>query len=187
MISKRVALRGCRWPHSRELTFWRRCRCRLSPIPPSMVMRCRMEMFRVARRRIPGDRPRSGRRQRAGAIKPGHAMRMFTGAPMPEGADTVFMQEDVRLEDRQDWSPRGLKPAPMCAPRAKIFLSVHGRCAAGQRLRPQDVALAAAFGLTQVDVCRENPPSRCFRPAMNWYRRASAAPRRNCSIPIASC
>ena len=29
-------------------------------------------------------------------IKPGHAVRIFTGAPMPAGADTVFMQEDVR-------------------------------------------------------------------------------------------
>src|SRR3954470_4735919 len=31
-----------------------------------------------------------------GPIRPGHAVRIFTGAPMPEGADTVFMQEDVR-------------------------------------------------------------------------------------------
>src|SRR4051812_14692179 len=34
-----------------------------------------------------------------GPINPGHAMRIFTGAPMPEGADTVFMQEDVRLDE----------------------------------------------------------------------------------------
>ena len=33
------------------------------------------------------------------AVKPGEAVRIFTGAPMPEGADTVFMQEDVRLDD----------------------------------------------------------------------------------------
>src|SRR5436305_1912317 len=32
------------------------------------------------------------------AIKPGQAVRIFTGAPMPEGADTVFMQEDVRID-----------------------------------------------------------------------------------------
>src|SRR4030088_3835002 len=30
-------------------------------------------------------------------IKPGQALRIFTGAPMPEGADTVVMQEDGRL------------------------------------------------------------------------------------------
>src|SRR5262245_9409151 len=31
-----------------------------------------------------------------GPIKPGYAARIFTGAPMPPGAGTVFMQEDVR-------------------------------------------------------------------------------------------
>src|SRR3954453_16643326 len=36
----------------------------------------------------------------AEAIGPGRAMRIFTGAPMPEGADTVFMQEDVRLDSQ---------------------------------------------------------------------------------------
>ena len=29
-------------------------------------------------------------------LKPGEAIRIFTGAAMPKGADTVFMQEDVR-------------------------------------------------------------------------------------------
>ena len=37
-------------------------------------------------------------------LKPGQATRIFTGAPMPDGADTVFMQEDVRLEgDKVAW------------------------------------------------------------------------------------
>src|SRR5690349_1634009 len=44
----------------------------------------------------------SGRLQ-AGApadaqLAPGQAIRIFTGAPMPQGADTVFMQEDVRVD-----------------------------------------------------------------------------------------
>ena len=33
------------------------------------------------------------------AVQLGHAVRIFTGAPMPDGADTVFMQEDVRIDD----------------------------------------------------------------------------------------
>jgi molybdopterin molybdotransferase len=33
------------------------------------------------------------------AVKPGHAVRIFTGAPMPDGTDTVFMQEDVRIDE----------------------------------------------------------------------------------------
>src|ERR1700754_2403291 len=57
-----------------------------------------------------GDLPKSGAeafpvrgRVQAGAspddaIKAAHAVRIFTGAPMPAGADTVFMQEDVRVD-----------------------------------------------------------------------------------------
>src|SRR5258706_3238948 len=44
-------------------------------------------------------------------VKPGHAVRIFTGAPMPDGADTVFMQEDVRIDgDGSVVLPAGLQP-----------------------------------------------------------------------------
>ena len=33
------------------------------------------------------------------SVPPSEAVRILTGAPIPEGADTVFMQEDVRVED----------------------------------------------------------------------------------------
>src|ERR1700732_2636625 len=42
-------------------------------------------------------------------IGAGEAIRMFTGAPMPNGADTVFMQEDVRAEAGAVTVPAGLK------------------------------------------------------------------------------
>ena len=42
----------------------------------------------------------------------------------------------------------------MCGPQARTFPSGFAALKAGQRLRPQDVALAAAFGLTQLDVVR---------------------------------
>src|SRR5882762_9558181 len=46
----------------------------------------------------------------ASAAQPGHAIRIFTGAPMPDGTDTVFMQEDVRFGDAgQVVLPPGLK------------------------------------------------------------------------------
>jgi molybdopterin molybdotransferase len=88
------------------------------------------------------------------AIRPGHAMRIFTGAPMPEGADTVFMQEDVRVEDEKVVLPAGLKPGANVRPAGEDIPFGHPALKAGQRLRPQDVALAAAFGLTQLDVIR---------------------------------
>src|SRR6202034_6334 len=41
------------------------------------------------------------------ALKPGEAIRIFTGAPMPPDADTVFMQEDCRLEGKAVIVPPG--------------------------------------------------------------------------------
>ena len=43
------------------------------------------------------------------ALKPGEAIRIFTGAAMPEGADTVFMQEDVTVDGDSVIVPNGLK------------------------------------------------------------------------------
>src|SRR5207237_372738 len=43
-------------------------------------------------------------------IRRGEAIRIFTGAPMPQDADTVFMQEDVRRNGGAVVVPAGLKP-----------------------------------------------------------------------------
>jgi molybdopterin molybdotransferase len=89
------------------------------------------------------------------AIEPGHAVRIFTGAPMPDGADTVFMQEDVRLDgDKRVVLPAGLRPGANVRPAGEDIPAGHPALRKGLRLRPQDIALAAAFGLTHVDVVR---------------------------------
>jgi molybdopterin molybdotransferase len=88
------------------------------------------------------------------AIKPRHAVRIFTGAPMPAGADTVFMQEDVQVEGGKVVLPAGLKPGANVRPAGEDIPLGHAALKAGRRLRPQDVALAAAFGLTQIEVVR---------------------------------
>jgi molybdopterin molybdotransferase len=94
-------------------------------------------------------------------LTPGHAMRIFTGAPMPDGADTVFMQEDVRLDDDgKVVLPAGLRPGANVRPAGEDIAAGRGALAAGQRLRPQDIALAAAFGLTHLDL------RRCIRVAV---------------------
>jgi molybdopterin molybdotransferase len=103
--------------------------------------------------------PVSGRIQ-AGAsalapVKPGHAVRIFTGAPMPEGADTVFMQEDVRVEETgKVILPAGLRAGANVRPMGEDIPQGSAALAGGSRLRPQDIALAAAFGLTQLQVRR---------------------------------
>ncbi|MEA2860865.1 MAG: molybdopterin molybdotransferase, partial [Methylobacteriaceae bacterium] len=90
-----------------------------------------------------------------GPIEPGHAVRIFTGAPMPEGADTVFMQEDVRLDEAgRVVLPAGLRAGANVRPAGEDILAGTRALPAGQRLRPQDVALAAAFGLTRIEVRR---------------------------------
>src|SRR5450756_349383 len=45
------------------------------------------------------------------ALKPGQAVRIFTGAAMPAAADTVFMQEDVTVDGDHVIVPKGLKHA----------------------------------------------------------------------------
>ena len=88
-------------------------------------------------------------------VQPGHAVRIFTGAPMPEGAGTVFMQEDVRLDEAgKVVLPAGLKPGANVRPAGEDIALGAAALGGGLRLRPQDVALFAAFGLTQVDVRR---------------------------------
>ena len=50
--------------------------------------------------------------------------------------------------------PAGLKPGANVRPAGEDIALGYAALKAGQRLRPQDVALAAAFGLTHVDVVR---------------------------------
>ena len=103
--------------------------------------------------------PVSGRVQAGAAsmqpLAARHAMRIFTGAPMPEGADTVFMQEDVQLDDAGNvLLPPGLKAGANVRPAGEDVARGMAALRAGLRLRPQDVALVAAFGLTEVQVRR---------------------------------
>jgi molybdopterin molybdotransferase len=91
----------------------------------------------------------------AQAIAPGHAIRIFTGAPMPDGADTVFMQEDVRIDAAgKVLVPPGLKAGANVRLAGEDVALGNASLPAGRRLRPQDIALAAAFGLTSLEVRR---------------------------------
>ena len=88
------------------------------------------------------------------ALQPGAASRIFTGAAMPPGADTVFMQEDVELEAGRVRLPPGLKPGANTRPQGEDIAAGAPALATGLRLRPQDLALAAALGLDGLVVRR---------------------------------
>lgn len=97
----------------------------------------------------------------AGFAARGRAIRVFTGAPMPPGADTVFMQEDVTLEEGAVLLPAGLAPGANARPAGEDIARGALAAAAGQRLRPQDLALLSALGVTQV-VVRRRPRVAIF-------------------------
>jgi molybdopterin molybdotransferase len=99
------------------------------------------------------DRVTAGRAA-ARALAPGAAIRIFTGAPMPAGADTVFMQEDVRREAQAVMVPPGLDAGANRRLAGEDVRAGALLLPAGRRLSAQHVALAAAVGLTQLPVRR---------------------------------
>jgi molybdopterin molybdotransferase len=87
-------------------------------------------------------------------VKAGEAIRIFTGAPMPRGADTVFMQEDCRIEGDDVMVPPGLKLGANRRFAGEDLKAGALALPAGRRLGVQHIALAAALGLTGLDVRR---------------------------------
>jgi molybdopterin molybdotransferase len=93
-------------------------------------------------------------RAAARALPVGAAIRIFTGAPMPAGADTVFMQEDVRREGDAVIVPAGLARGANRRLAGEDVRAGSIALAAGRRLAAQHVALAAGVGVTALDVFR---------------------------------
>lgn len=89
------------------------------------------------------------------ALSQATTRRIFTGAALPPGADTIFMQEDVHLDDAgRVHFPPGLRAGANTRPRGEDIAKGALALRRGQRLRPQDLALAAALGLRAVPVVR---------------------------------
>lgn len=82
----------------------------------------------------------------------GRAYRIFTGAPMPAGADgaagpdTVFMEEDARVEGDTVVLPKGLKKGSNRRFAGEDVKAGAVIIPAGRRLRPQEIGLAASIG-----------------------------------------
>jgi molybdopterin molybdotransferase len=88
----------------------------------------------------------------AGQIGPGQAVRIFTGAPVPDGATRVIIQEDVvRLGDRI-LLKEGLDAGPHIRPLGQDFRA--GDSVSLRRLRANDLALLAAMNIAEVTVTR---------------------------------
>jgi len=82
----------------------------------------------------------------------GEAVRIFTGAMLPAGADTVVMQEDVDARDGRVVVPAGLSEGANRRRAGEDSRAGAVVLQAGRRLRPQDLALAASVGCTRLPV-----------------------------------
>ncbi|WP_126976745.1 molybdopterin molybdotransferase MoeA [Frigidibacter oleivorans] len=89
----------------------------------------------------------------AGKVESGCAVRIFTGAPVPEGADRVVLQEDVTRDgDRITLGDRLEAATHIRAPGQDFRAGEAIR--PPRRLRPVDLALAAAMNLPDLRVHR---------------------------------
>jgi molybdopterin molybdotransferase len=90
-----------------------------------------------------------------GALPAGTAMRIFTGAPLPAGADVVEIQENVRLENNQVHFPKkGIGIGQNIRCEGEDFKVGEILYSQGHFLQPTDVALLAAAGVANVPVYR---------------------------------
>ncbi len=104
--------------------------------------------FRIGPRIVAGDTA-------VHALGAGQAARIFTGATIPQGADTVAMQEDCTAgNDGTVAIPPGLKQGANRRQAGEDLKAGEPVLEAGARLRPQDIAALASLGLAEVAVRR---------------------------------
>ncbi len=86
----------------------------------------------------------------AGTVPKGHAIRVLTGAALPEGVDTVILEEDVTLGTGEIAFRAGLKPGANTRRAGEDVEVGDTILPAGRRLTPADLALAAATGQSEM-------------------------------------
>lgn len=88
-----------------------------------------------------------------GTVGPGQAVRIFTGAPVPAGAERVIIQEDVTRDGDTIKLLETLGDADNIRPEGSDF-AVGDTMHAPRRLRPGDIALCASMNLPSLQVYR---------------------------------
>ena len=102
------------------------------------------------RLRVIGEQPAALDRQLR--VSAGEAVRIFTGAPMPAGADAVVMQEDVTREGSEIVVNVDVEPDEFVRRRGCDLAKGQKIVAKGELIRPATIALLASQGVTQVSV-----------------------------------
>jgi molybdopterin molybdotransferase len=106
----------------------------------------------------PGTTLRISQRIAAGhvgtALEPGTAARIFTGAPVPAGADAIVMQEACSAGEGKVTINEAPQRGAWIRRAGMDIAAGDTVVAAGSRLRPQDVGLIASIGVARVAVHR---------------------------------
>lgn len=89
-----------------------------------------------------------------GTVSSGEAARIFTGAPVPEGADTIVIQEDTTRDGDQVTVLEGAPAGTYVRPRGFDFAEGDVLLSAPRRLTARDTALAAAMNHATLTVRR---------------------------------
>lgn len=85
-------------------------------------------------------------------LQPGTCARIFTGAPLPAGADAVQMQENVVQQGEVAQLQEPVAPGQNVRRRGQDIVAGAQVIAAGTRLRPQELGVIASVGLAEVSV-----------------------------------
>lgn len=88
-----------------------------------------------------------------GEVGRGEAVRIFTGAPVPQGADTIVIQEDVDA-DGAAITLKAAEPYRHIRPRGQDFKEGEVLLRAGTQLEPRHLMLAAAMNYASLPVRR---------------------------------
>ncbi|KMK67122.1 gephyrin-like molybdotransferase Glp [Puniceibacterium sp. IMCC21224] len=88
-----------------------------------------------------------------GSVGPGQAVRIFTGAPLPQGATRVIIQEDVTRSEDRIVLGGNLDTSTHIRPAGNDF-TVGARLSAPRQLAPNDIALLASMNIAHVQVTR---------------------------------
>lgn len=101
--------------------------------------------------KVIGEAPAGG--NFAGSVGPGEAVRIFTGGPVPDGADAVIAQEDVRVTNSREIEIReSAGTGKHIRRKGGDFSRGDQLLAAGQHLSAPALALAAAGGAATLEV-----------------------------------
>ncbi len=90
----------------------------------------------------------------SGSVGPGECVRIFTGAPLPDGADTVLLQEDASAEAGVVAPREAVRRGQYVRPAGLDFTEGQELLPVGRLLGPREIALAAAMNHDVVRVRR---------------------------------